>query len=121
MILGIADASYLTVVHFMPKALDCPAIVGVINCEDVLGSAYSTIFGVPLAVIGLVWFVASLLFLLLGYNRIVKNIWMLFGIGGFVYSITAQVLLGKICIYCTILDVLILLSVGMFLLVKNLE
>ncbi|MDE1870665.1 MAG: vitamin K epoxide reductase family protein [Candidatus Micrarchaeota archaeon] len=121
LILGIADASYLTVVHFLPRALECPSIGTTVNCEDVLGSVYSTVFGIPLAAIGLVWFVASLIFLLLGYNRIIKNIWMLFGIGGIIYSATTQSILGKICIYCTTLDVLILLSVYMFLMVKDLE
>jgi uncharacterized membrane protein len=118
LVLGIIDAAYLTVVHFLPSALLCPTIGTTVNCESVLGSSFATVFGVPLAVLGLVWFVASLLFVLLGHNKVVKNIWMIVGIGGITYSIIGQSVIGKVCIYCSLLDVLICLSVGMFLYAK---
>ncbi len=119
LLLGIIDASYLTVVHFMPGALKCPTVGTTVNCESVLTSSFSVVFGVPLAAIGLAWFVVSLLFLIFGHNRIVKNIWMLFGIGGIIYSIIGQSIIGKICIYCSLLDVLIALSVGLFVYIRN--
>ncbi len=113
--LGIIDAAYLTIVHFAPKALFCPTIGTTVNCESVLGSSLSAVFGIPIAVFGLVWFIAALLFLLLGHNKIVKNVWMLFGAGGILYSIVGQTIIGKICIYCSLLDILLALSIGMFL------
>jgi uncharacterized membrane protein len=119
LILGIIDAGYLTVVHFLPSVLACPTIGTTVNCESVLGSSFSVVLGIPLAVLGLIWFVASLLFLLFGFNKIVKNIWMIIGIGGILYSIVGQSLVGKICIYCSALDVLIALSVGMFIYMDN--
>jgi uncharacterized membrane protein len=119
LVLGIIDASYLTVVHFLPSALRCPTIGTIINCENVLTSGFSAVFGIPLAVLGLLWFIASSLFLLLGYNKIVKNIWMIIGVGGVIYSLAAQSIIGKVCIYCTSLDVFIALSVGLFLYIKN--
>lgn len=119
LILGILDASYLTVVHFLPTALICPSVGAIINCENVLSSVYSTVFGVPLAVLGLVWFLASLMFVLFGYHKIIKNVWMILGLGGVVYSIAAQTIIGRVCIYCAVLDVLIALSVGLFIYMKR--
>lgn len=119
LILGIADSAYLTIVHFVPGALECPTIGTLVNCEQVVTSSLSNVFGVPLAVLGLIWFVASLLFLLLGYNKIVKNVWMIIGVGGIIYSIMSQAIIGRLCIYCSLLDVIIALSVGMFVYFKG--
>lgn len=120
LVLGIIDAAYLTFVHFVPGALYCPTIATAINCENVLTSQLSNVFGfVPLAVLGLIWFVASLLMLSFGYNEVIKNIWMLFGVGGIVYSLVGQTVIGKVCIYCSLLDVLLCLSIGMFLYMKR--
>ncbi|MFI5412891.1 MAG: vitamin K epoxide reductase family protein [Candidatus Micrarchaeales archaeon] len=117
--IGIVDSSYLTVVHFMPGSLYCPATGALINCENVLTSSFSTVFGIPLAALGLVWFIVSISFLLFTPNRVAKNLWMMVGAGGILYSITAQSIIGKICIYCASLDILIALSIGMFLYIKN--
>jgi uncharacterized membrane protein len=119
LILGIIDAGYLTVVHFLPGALVCPTIGTSVNCESVLGSSLSTVLGVPVAVLGLVWFVASFLFLLFGFNRIIKNVWMIVGACGILYSVIGQSIIGKICIYCSLLDVFIALGVGMFIYTNN--
>lgn len=119
LILGLIDASYLTIVHFVPGTLACPTIGTAVNCESVLGSSFSNIFGVPLAILGLIWFLVSTTMLFLNTNRIFKNIWLIFGLGGIAYSIIAQSILGKICIYCSTLDVLIALSVGAFIYFKK--
>jgi len=113
--LGIIDSAYLTYVHFAPKALYCPSINAAIDCENVVTSSFSNVFGIPLAVLGLVWFCASMIFLLLGYNKIIKNLWMIAGLGGIMYSIAAQSLLHKICVYCVTLDILIAISVALFI------
>ena len=102
----------------MPSALRCPTVGTVINCENVLSSRFSVIFGIPLAVLGLVWFVVSLLFLLLIHNKVLRNIWMIFGIGGVIYSFTAQTIIGRVCIYCASLDILIMFGIGLFLYMK---
>jgi len=118
LLLGIADSLYLTYVHFVPGSLFCPTIGTAVNCENVLTSSYSSVLGIPLAVLGLGWFVVSLAIYLLKKDRIVKNVWMLFGAGGILYSITAQTILGKVCMYCAALDVLIALSIGMLIFLK---
>lgn len=117
--LGLLDTIYLTIVHFSPRALYCPNVSSVVNCEQVLTSGLSNVFGIPLAVLGLVWFVVAIVILHYKPHRIVKNLWLIVGAGGIVYSITGQSILGKICIYCSALDVLIALSIIMFLYIKD--
>jgi len=57
-IAGTAVAGYLTIVHYTsPKLLAC-ASSGVINCERVTTSAQSEVLGVPVALLGLFWFLA---------------------------------------------------------------
>jgi uncharacterized membrane protein len=115
LILGIIDGIYLTIVHFIPQALKCPVIGTVVNCDAVLTSAYSNIFGVPLAVIGLIWVAAALVLLFYGKDDVVRNVWLIFGLGGVLYSFSAQYLLEKICIYCLFLDLIIILVIYSFL------
>ncbi len=55
--LGIALATYLTWVHYEPAALVCTGSGG---CEKVQQSDYATIVGVPVAVLGLVAWIAVL-------------------------------------------------------------
>ena len=53
---GLAVATYLTVEHYTAsKTLACPE-TGVINCQKVTTSAQSTVFGIPVAVLGLLFF-----------------------------------------------------------------
>ncbi len=54
-LLAVAIAAYLTVTHFTdPTALACPD-TGVVNCTLVTTSPESLVFGVPLAVLGVIW------------------------------------------------------------------
>lgn len=57
---GLAVSAYLTVVHWTARvALACPA-GRVINCEKVTTGPYSSVAGVPLALLGLVYFAGAL-------------------------------------------------------------
>jgi uncharacterized membrane protein len=57
-LLGLAASAYLTFEHFTSSTtLACPE-TGVVNCAKVTTSSYSTAFGVPVAVLGLAFFVA---------------------------------------------------------------
>jgi uncharacterized membrane protein len=55
---GIGVAAYLTIVHYNAKLiLACPA-TGIVNCAKVTESPQSAILGVPVALLGLLYFVA---------------------------------------------------------------
>jgi len=50
-LLGLADATYLTITHFEKQVLVCPAN-SFINCLKVTTSAQSEILHIPVAVLG---------------------------------------------------------------------
>jgi uncharacterized membrane protein len=57
-LLAVGIATYLTVAHYAdPAALACPD-TGIVNCALVTTSSWSTLLGVPLALLGLLWAVA---------------------------------------------------------------
>jgi uncharacterized membrane protein len=54
-LLAVGLSGYLTVTHYTdPTALACPD-TGVVNCTLVTTSSWSVIFGVPVALLGLLW------------------------------------------------------------------
>lgn len=54
---GVAVAAYLTYEHFTAgTTLACPD-TGVVNCLKVTSSEYSKLFGIPVALLGLLFFV----------------------------------------------------------------
>ena len=56
-LVGTAIAGYLTIVHFRESLLVCS---GVSDCETVQTSQYAEILGIPVALLGLLCFVALL-------------------------------------------------------------
>lgn len=109
-VLGSIDAIYLTAVHFQKSLLVCPDS-GIINCTQVLTSALSTIGGVPISILGLLWFIGLAFMVVYKPKNMFVNIWLIIGAGGLAYSLIGMSIIGKICIYCSILDTLIILSI----------
>lgn len=56
-LVGIAVASYLTAVHYRDSLLVCS---GASDCETVQNSSYSKLLGIPVAILGLAMYAASL-------------------------------------------------------------
>jgi len=54
-VLGLADATYLTVEHYRNVIPVCVIAKG---CDTVLTSSYATVFGVPTAAFGIVFYLA---------------------------------------------------------------
>lgn len=55
--IGLLDASYLTYEHYSGNKVMCTLIHG---CDQVLNSQYATIFGVPIALFGVVFYLTIL-------------------------------------------------------------
>jgi len=54
-VLAVGLTAYLTVTHYTdPTALACPD-TGIVNCTAVTTSSWSVLFGVPVALLGLLW------------------------------------------------------------------
>ncbi len=117
-LLGIADAAYLTIAHYTQTvALACPT-TSFINCAKVTSSSYSEVLGVPVALIGLIFFVVLAViqlpifwnnnFLWLKNPRLIYTGLGLVGVFWFVYVELDK--LHAICLYCTYVHILTLLS-----------
>jgi uncharacterized membrane protein len=110
-VIGLVDSAYLTAVHYTNLPLYCPES-GIVNCVQVTTSAYSTVAGIPIALGGVVWFaVMGVIVFGLPGMKVIRNIWYIFALGAVAYSAIGQALLGEICIYCCVLDALLLLCV----------
>src|SRR5665213_2754115 len=56
-VLGIADATYLTIGHYSQSiVLACPT-TSFINCAKVTSRSYSEVFGIPVPLLGLAFFI----------------------------------------------------------------
>jgi uncharacterized membrane protein len=117
---AVAIASYLTVAHYAaPGALACPDS-GVVNCTLVTTSPESVMFGVPIALLGLVWAVVMVCLCapwawrahseLVERTRLVAT-----GAGALtvVYLVYTELFrIGAICLWCTAMHVTALALFG---------
>ena len=112
--LGIGVAGYLTFEHYTSSSSLACSDNGVINCLKVTTSGYSAVAGVPVAVLGLVFFVIMLVLQLppmwrrpepaLRYGRLA---WAVVGLGTIVYLLYAELFaIDALCLWCTAVHVL---------------
>lgn len=111
-ILGIIDASYLTYEHYTKIVPTCtvsqlPPIFS--DCGQVLHSQYAVIFGVPLALLGIIHYLVLTLVMVLAQttNKKIYWFWVLFqtsvGILFSTYLMFLQIFVIKgFCLYCTL-------------------
>jgi len=104
---GLALSAYLTVEHFRnPDTLACPA-TATVNCARVTTSAQATLLGVPVAVLGVAFFVAMVLVCLPFAWRdlrltVLRAALSGVGVGFVIYLVYAELfLVGSICLWCT--------------------
>ena len=118
---GIAISIYLLIVHYEPGALIC-SNTGVVNCSKVLTSPSSVMFGIPVPIFGLLFFLGMGLICLpfawrfdaawLAWGRIAAAV---AGIGMVIYFVAQEALvLHTICLWCTGVHVL---TFAMFLII----
>jgi uncharacterized membrane protein len=113
-LLGLGVAGYLTAEHYTASTtLACPE-TGVINCQKVTTSAQSAVFGIPVALLGLVFFAVMLPACLPAAWRMRHPAvrwgragFALVGVGFVVYLLYAELfVLDAICLWCTAVHVL---------------
>jgi uncharacterized membrane protein len=120
---GLWASSMVIVVYYaLKQSLPfCPLQQGpgiVVNCNAVLDSRYSMVFGVPLELFAVAYFVINLLlvyFIAFGSDRLFRTSlnalfgWRFLGIAIVPYLVFVELLLVKaICVYCTIMHVAII-------------
>lgn len=106
---GLGVSIYLTIAHFTESALAGCSESGLVNCTRVTTSPQSYVFGIPVAVLGLAFFVFAVAIMSpwawqsarreIHLARIAS---MVAGIGFVLYLIYAELfIIGSICLYCT--------------------
>ncbi len=107
-IIGLGIATYLTITHFDKMALVC-SDNGAINCAKVTTSPQSEIFGIPVAMLGLAFFIPMILLCLPAAWRSVDRrihlarlVLSVVGVGMIIYLIIAELFIIKaICLWCS--------------------
>ncbi len=105
---GLGVSIYLTVTHFDKVLLVCNSNA-TINCEKVTSSPQSVIFGIPVAMLGLAYFVPMIaLCLPVAWRSADRRVHLarlalsIVGVGMIIYLIIAELFLIKaICLWCS--------------------
>jgi uncharacterized membrane protein len=105
---GTCVAAYLTYVHYQPEALICTTGGG--GCETVQDSDYAVLAGVPVAVFGLVFWIAALA-LVLWDSELARTLVVALALVGALFAAYLVILqlfvIDAICVWCMINDVVL--------------
>lgn len=108
-LIGIGVATYLTLAHYFSAVTLVCNTNAAINCEKVTTSPQSVVFGIPVAVLGLAYFVPMLVICLpwawRSSNRLVapaRLVMATIGIGFVCYLVFVELFeVHAICLWCT--------------------
>lgn len=125
--LGFLDATYLTAEHYLAGVPLCPLLGG---CEKVLTSQYATVLGIPLGLLGMIYYLTVLILTVLYLDTKRINPLKIVALLSIVGIVTSLVLLylqifviGALCLYCLISagasTTLFVLGVAVFHFLKN--
>jgi len=111
---GLGVSIYLTIAHFTETALAGCSESGLVNCTKVTTSPQSYVFGIPVAVLGLAFYLFAVAAMSPWAWRsrrrevhIIRLASAVVGIGFVLYLIYAELfIIGSICLYCTSVHVL---------------
>lgn len=118
-VVGLGLSIYLTIEHYTaPGSLACP-VGGAVDCAQVTTSAQSIFLGIPVAVLGIVFFAAMLaLSLPMLWQRMDRRLWQArmavagLGVVFVVYLIFAELfIIEAFCLWCTAVH---LVAFGLF-------
>jgi uncharacterized membrane protein len=106
---GLGVSIYLTIAHFTDKPLAGCSESGLVNCTKVTTSPQSYVFGIPVAVLGLAFFVAAAALMSpWGWRwarrevALIRIASLVVGMGFVLYLLYAELFtIGSICLYCT--------------------
>jgi uncharacterized membrane protein len=111
---GVAVSVYLTLVHYTTSVKLACSTTGVVNCEKVTSSPQSMLVGIPVALLGVVFFgVAGALCLPAAWRsqsaavRIARIGWMTAGIAMVVRLVYAELFqIDAVCLWCAAVHVI---------------
>ncbi len=107
-VLGFLDARYLTLVHYKQVILVCTRSTIFVDCGRVLQSPYAVVFGIPLAVFGIVNYSLLVIIIIAALitRKKVFSYWLVVHTGfsavASLYLMYLQLfVIRSICLYCT--------------------
>jgi uncharacterized membrane protein len=108
---GIGVSGYLTWYELVVPVGVCPINMGYISCSAALTSQYSRIAGIPVAFLGLAWFIGAALLGIMAASRVsavkVLVAWSGVALIGVIVLVSTEVLvLGELCPFCTVAHLL---------------
>ena len=112
---GLGVSIYLTIAHFSESTLlGCSETKGLVNCTKVTTSAQSYVFGIPVAVLGVAFYLFAVAIMSPWAWRaarreihLVRIASLVVGIGFVLYLLYAELfIIGSICLYCTSVHVI---------------
>ena len=112
---GLGVSIYLTIAHFTESTLaGCSETKGLVNCTKVTTSPQSYVFGIPVAVLGLAFYVFAVAIMSPWAWRaarreihLIRIASLVVGIGFVLYLLYAELfIIGSICLYCTSVHVI---------------
>ncbi|MBT8247176.1 MAG: vitamin K epoxide reductase family protein [Acidimicrobiia bacterium] len=117
-----AVAIYLTIAHYADPDLLVCSEGGTVDCSSVTSSDQSLLFGIPVALLGLIWAAGvSVLCLPMAWraaSRLVHQARLVAVIGGMAFVLwliyAELIIVGAICLWCTVVHVL---AFGLFVVV----
>jgi uncharacterized membrane protein len=118
---GLGVSIYLTIAHFTDKPLAGCSESGAVNCTKVTTSPQSYVFGIPVAVLGLAFFVAAVALMSPWAWRwarrevaLIRIASLVVGMGFVLYLVYAELfIIGAICLYCTSVHAITFLLFGL--------
>jgi uncharacterized membrane protein len=111
---GLAVSAYLTFEHFTDNSTLACSIGGVVDCAKVTTSAWSYVLGIPVAVLGLVFFAITTALCLprvwrspTAWLDAARLGWLTVGLGMALYLVWAELYrINAICLWCTAVHVI---------------
>ena len=115
-VLGLGVAGYLTFEHYTSSTSLACSGNGIVNCLKVTTSSYSAVAGIPVALLGLVFFAVMLVLQTPPAwrrpepaMRTIRLAWSVVGLGSVLYLLYAELFaIDAICLWCTSVHVLTL-------------
>ncbi|MCL5016308.1 MAG: vitamin K epoxide reductase family protein [Patescibacteria group bacterium] len=113
-LLGLADTGYLTESHLNRTALVCGAVSSLSKCNLVANSSFSSIYGVPVALLGLLFYLAvffgTAFYFWRGRNNHLLRWLIILAGAGLIFSLyllyVQAFILKAFCQYCLASDIL---------------
>ena len=112
-VVGLLVSIYLSYEHLTENATLACTVGGVVDCAKVTTSSWAYVFGIPVAFLGLVFFVATMVLMLPSTWRRpepwldrLRLGWMTVGLAMVLYLVWAEFFkIGAICSWCTVVHV----------------